>query len=73
MKKLLSILLALSIFLGPVSAFAHPGRTDKCGGHYVRKAGWGYKVGTYHYHSGPYAGHTVSYKGQIPAEHRKKR
>lgn len=32
--------------------YAHPGRTDKNGGHYVRTSGWGYSVGSYHYHNG---------------------
>ncbi len=32
--------------------YAHPGRTDKNGGHYVRTAGYGYTVGSYHYHNG---------------------
>lgn len=35
-----------------VIAFAHPGRTDSSGGHWVRTEGWGYEVGTYHYHNG---------------------
>ena len=32
-------------------AFAHPGRTDSNGGHWVRTEGWGYEVRTYHYHN----------------------
>lgn len=32
--------------------YAHPGRTDKNGGHYVRSSGWGYAIGSYHYHNG---------------------
>lgn len=71
-KKLISLLLALSMLLGAIPALAHPGRTDSLGGHNVRKAGWGYEVGTYHYHSGPYAGYSVDYKGQIPAEFKEK-
>lgn len=51
-------------------AYAHPGRTDSYGGHYVRTAGWGYPVGSYHYHSGPYAGYSVDYKGEVPAAFR---
>jgi hypothetical protein len=46
--------------------FAHPGRTDSFGGHYCRKAGWGYTIGKYHYHSGPYTGQEVDFAGQIP-------
>lgn len=52
-KKLVAILttlaMAISLLL-PVVAPAHPGRTDKKGGHYVRKGGWGYPVGSYHRH-----------------------
>lgn len=35
-------------------AYAHPGRTDGRGGHSVNKEGWGYEVGTYHYHDKKY-------------------
>lgn len=67
MKKLKSLFLSLLIaLLFSSTSFAHPGRTDSNGGHYVRTSGWGYKVGTYHYHSGPYAGYTVNYSGEIP-------
>lgn len=67
MKKLKSLSLSLIIaLLFSSTCFAHPGRTDSNGGHYVRTSGWGYKVGTYHYHSGPYAGYTVNYSGEIP-------
>ena len=40
----------LIISLLTVIALAHPGRTDSYGGHNVRAAGWGYPVGTYHFH-----------------------
>lgn len=63
--KIISLVLVLMIFFN-VTVFAHPGRLDSDGGHYVRTAGWGYKVGTYHYHQGKYAGYTVSYRGEIP-------
>lgn len=67
MKKLKSLSLSLIIaLLFSSTCFAHPGRTDSNGGHYVRTSGWGYTVGTYHYHSGPYAGYTVNYSGEIP-------
>lgn len=38
------------LFLASIAA-AHPGRTDGNGGHYVRTAGHGYPVGSYHYHT----------------------
>ena len=37
-----------------ITVFAHPGRTDKNGGHSVSAQGWGYEVGTYHYHDKKY-------------------
>ncbi|WP_281253630.1 hypothetical protein SPSIL_014730 [Sporomusa silvacetica DSM 10669] len=56
MKKRLSILLmatTLIVATLPLSfTNAHPGRTDSSGGHYVRTSGWGYPVGSYHYHNG---------------------
>lgn len=48
MKKI-SIILFLLIFFSGVT-YAHQGRTDSYGGHYDRS------TGTYHYHSGQYAG-----------------
>ena len=48
MRRLLSILLLLSILITPV--FAHPGRTDDNGGH------WDRSTGEYHYHHG-YSAH----------------
>lgn len=67
-KKLIGLLVVVMMLLFSVgTAFGHPGRTDSYGGHYVRTSGWGYPVGSYHYHSGPYAGYSVSYKGEVPA------
>jgi hypothetical protein len=43
-----------------IIAFAHPGRTDSNGGHWVKTEGWGYEVGTYHYHDGSSAGQSSS-------------
>lgn len=43
-------LFIIILLLFPVSTFAHKGRTDGYGGHYDREKG------TYHYHSGEYAG-----------------
>lgn len=65
------IVLALALFWLALGSFAHPGRADNLGGHYVRKSGWGYPVGSYHYHSGPYAGYIVSTKGEVPAAFKK--
>jgi uncharacterized protein (DUF486 family) len=49
---ILSLLLALLIS-NTFSTFAHPGRTDKNGGHTCRTncAKWGLKYGQYHYHN----------------------
>lgn len=57
MKKLIAFLSACFLVL---NAFAHPGRTDARGGHYVTAEGWGYAVGTYHYHD--------KYGGIVPVE-----
>jgi len=51
-KKLVSCLLVV-VFLMTVFATAvpaHPGRTNKSGGHQVKKGGWGYPIGSYHRH-----------------------
>lgn len=45
-KKICLLIVILSVFMIPFSAFAHPGRTDANGGHYDRK------TGKYHYHNG---------------------
>lgn len=57
MKKLIAFFSACFLLL---TAFAHPGRTDARGGHYVTAEGWGYAVGTYHYHD--------KYGGIVPVE-----
>ena len=52
MKKTTAMLLcALFCITLCVNVSAHPGRTDARGGHYVRTEGWGYPLGTYHFHS----------------------
>lgn len=51
-KTLIAILILLILFSATV--YSHPGRTDANGGHYVRTAGWGYPVGSYHYHNQTY-------------------
>ncbi|GAW28548.1 SH3 domain-containing protein [Carboxydocella sp. ULO1] len=76
--KNLSILLILIFsftFLLPVSSFGHPGRTDRYGGHYVRTPGWGYPVGSYHYHNGGYSekGDVISTSSSQTIKKRKKK
>jgi TonB family protein len=48
-RSFVTTLFLLAIAL---SVSAHPGRTDGRGGHRVRTSGWGYPVGSYHYHNG---------------------
>ncbi|MBY0538928.1 YHYH domain-containing protein [Patescibacteria group bacterium] len=53
MKKILALAIIVSLFaLAPQAVFAHPGNTDKKGGHTCRTncAKWGLKQGQYHYH-----------------------
>ena len=51
MKKLTLVLILITL-LAPAISFAHPGRTDKKGGHTCRTncAKWGLRYGQYHYH-----------------------
>lgn len=47
MKKMLSIIIVLLLICcSPIAVFAHRGRTDENGGHYVQE------TGEYHYHHG---------------------
>ncbi len=63
MKKIATLLILIIIIIVTISpAFAHPGRTDSKGGHYVRTEGWGYEVGSYHYHDGSSTGNRTSSK-----------
>jgi magnesium-transporting ATPase (P-type) len=48
------LILSLLLLLFTVTVSSHPGRTDSNGGH------WDRKEGTYHYHSGEYAGRNSS-------------
>ncbi len=50
--KIVALLCALILLPSTKIIFAHPGRTDDNGGHYVRTEGHGYPVGSYHYHNG---------------------
>ena len=47
-------MIILSLLVLSISCSAHPGRTDARGGHAVKADGWGYEVGTYHYHDKKY-------------------
>lgn len=59
MKRIfMSILLAVILSIGTTqTAYAHPGRTDKNGGH------WDHSTGTYHYHNGGSSGGSSGYGG----------
>ncbi|MDP3726184.1 MAG: YHYH domain-containing protein [bacterium] len=52
MKKII-ILAFLIALIVPQVALAHPGRTDKKGGHTCKTncSKWGLKYGQYHYHN----------------------
>ena len=55
MKKIIIGLLFFALFTASTSVVdAHPGRTDKNGGHYcwTNCEKWGLKYGEYHYHNG---------------------
>lgn len=67
MKKYFKIIISIIIIsMLSLNVFAHSGRTDSLGGHNVKTAGKGYEVGTYHYHTGKYAGWIVNKKGDVP-------
>lgn len=53
MKKISLVILVVFLSL-PLIVFAHPGRTDKNGGHYNRK------TGEYHYHNSGYSSYSSS-------------
>lgn len=67
-KKIISVSLIglILIILSSFNVFAHSGNLDSLGGHNVNTPTAGYEVGTYHYHTGPYAGWIVDKKGDIP-------
>ncbi|MBU0650710.1 YHYH domain-containing protein [bacterium] len=46
----IGLLIFIFIVFYNILIFAHPGRTDSSGGHYVRTSGWGHAVGSYHKH-----------------------
>ncbi|PEF44626.1 hypothetical protein CON22_20805 [Bacillus cereus] len=51
--KAIILTVGTALLVAPISAYAHPGRTDANGGHTCRKncAQWGLKDGEYHYHN----------------------
>ncbi|WP_075310783.1 YHYH domain-containing protein [Bacillus wiedmannii] len=53
-KKLL-LTTSVALLVAPISAYAHPGRTDANGGHMCRTncEKWGLQYGEYHYHNKP--------------------
>ncbi|EEL72478.1 hypothetical protein bcere0026_5820 [Bacillus mycoides] len=53
-KKLL-LTTSVALLVAPISAYAHPGRTDANGGHTCRTncEKWGLQYGEYHYHNKP--------------------
>ncbi len=53
-QKTSILIIVLNVVFAFLIAYAHPGRTDGRGGHAVNTAGWGYEVGTYHYHDKKY-------------------
>lgn len=71
MKKKVKILLFLNVYIFIISGmivYAHSGRTDANGGHCDRS------TGTYHYHTGEYAGRSHSpTPTPVPAKKSKQR
>ena len=60
----ITITFIIAFYILSLSVGAHPGRTDSNGGH------WDREVGTYHYHSGEYAGkkHSGSSSSSSPGK-----
>ena len=54
-KKLITVVLTSILFIMPVLAFAHPGKTDSRGGHKDNKNASG--LGAYHFHCDGYPAH----------------
>lgn len=54
-RRFTIVLIVILYIISCVTVFAHPGRTDENGGH------WDRKNGTYHFHTGEYAGQSSSY------------
>lgn len=53
--KRLLLTTSVALLVAPISAYAHPGRTDANGGHTCRTncEKWGLQYGEYHYHNKP--------------------
>ncbi|KXY38970.1 YHYH domain-containing protein [Bacillus sp. FSL M7-1020] len=53
--KKLFLTTSVALLIAPISAYAHPGRTDANGGHTCRTncEKWGLQYGEYHYHNKP--------------------
>ncbi|MFT9496301.1 peptidoglycan-binding protein [Anaerosolibacter sp.] len=60
-KRTIAFMTVAFIIMTSFTGLAHPGRTDSSGGHYVRTAGWGYPVGSYHYHNAPRVSYTANF------------
>ena len=58
MKCVSAMLLSMFMLSSSLTADAHPGRTDRYGGHYNRK------TGEYHYHNSGYSGRSASSTGR---------
>ncbi|OCL27579.1 hypothetical protein U472_03225 [Orenia metallireducens] len=56
----LILLIIVLIFTVTSNIYAHSGRTDSNGGHYVRSKGTGYPVGSYHYHNSGYSNNSTN-------------
>lgn len=54
LKRVGFLIIGISIVVSSLTVSAHPGRTDGRGGHAVKTEGWGYEIGTYHYHDKKY-------------------
>lgn len=64
MKKRLKLSLLLSVYIfiiSGIAVYAHSGRTDSNGGH------WDRSTGTYHYHTGEYAGRSHTTYAPTPS------
>jgi hypothetical protein len=67
MSKIFLLVLLTLIFIPAQIVYAHPGELDELGGRYINADEYNeYPVGSYHYYTGPYAGYTVGYKGEVP-------
>lgn len=61
LKKAVPWIILFILLLTTSFCYAHPGGLDSRGGHYVRTSGWGYPVGSYHYHRKPSSYRSAEY------------